>query len=60
MFAVKDILKDLSMALELYQSEGSDAPYTQLTHDLYAEVARDHAADEMSAINERFRRPKPE
>ena len=60
MFAVKDILKDLSMALELYHSEGSDAPYAQLTHDLYAEVARDHAADEMSAINEGFRRPKPE
>ena len=59
-FAVKDILKDLSLALELYDSEGSDAPYTQLTRDLYAEVARDHPGDEMSAINETFRRPQPE
>jgi 3-hydroxyisobutyrate dehydrogenase-like beta-hydroxyacid dehydrogenase len=56
-FAVKDLLKDLSLALELFRDNGSEAPYTVLSHQLYSEVAGDHAEDEMSAINERFRRP---
>ena len=55
-FAVKDTVKDLALALELYQANASDAPYTRLSHELYTEVARGYAGEEMSAINERFRR----
>jgi 3-hydroxyisobutyrate dehydrogenase-like beta-hydroxyacid dehydrogenase len=56
LFAVKDLVKDLGLALELFPANDSYVPYTELSHKLYTDVATDHAEDEMSAINERFRR----
>jgi 3-hydroxyisobutyrate dehydrogenase-like beta-hydroxyacid dehydrogenase len=54
-FAVKDIVKDLTLALRLFGENQSATPYTELSHTLYSEVAVEHANEEMSAINERFR-----
>lgn len=54
-FALKDILKDLDLSLDLYRRNDSFTPFTSLSRDLYADVVEEHGSEEMSAINDRFR-----
>lgn len=53
-FALRDMLKDVSLALELFKGAGADVPQLEAVGGLYSDVAREHGDDEMSAINERF------
>ena len=54
-FALKDILKDLDLALEVYREAGAQTPVTELGRSLFADEMPEHADDDMSAINARFR-----
>jgi 3-hydroxyisobutyrate dehydrogenase-like beta-hydroxyacid dehydrogenase len=55
-FALKDILKDLDLSTDFYGGDESLIPFTKLARDVYADVVEEHGTEEMSAINERFRR----
>jgi 3-hydroxyisobutyrate dehydrogenase len=55
MFALKDMLKDIGLALEVYSAGGASVPVMELTRALYESVAEEHGEDDMSAINARFR-----
>ena len=62
LFALRDMLKDIRLGLDLYGKVGADTPITELTEQLFAEVAVDHGDEELSAINARYRKdsgPKP-
>jgi 3-hydroxyisobutyrate dehydrogenase-like beta-hydroxyacid dehydrogenase len=56
MFSLKDMLKDVRLGLDLYRQVGADVPITELTEQVYAEVAPEHGDEELSAINERYRK----
>ncbi|HEV1998342.1 MAG TPA: NAD(P)-dependent oxidoreductase [Candidatus Dormibacteraeota bacterium] len=56
-FALKDIVKDIDLALEIYGHAGAETPITSLDRQLYADELAEHAEDDMSAINARFRKP---
>ena len=56
-FALKDILKDIDLALDIYRQAGADTPITALNRDLYAQEISWHGEHDMSAINDRFRKP---
>lgn len=54
-FALKDIVKDIDLALEIYGPAGAKTPMTELGRGLYADVVAEHGDDDMSAINAHFR-----
>jgi len=56
-FALKDIIKDIDLALDIYRQAGADTPMTALNRDLYAAEIPEHAQHDMSAINAHFRKP---
>ena len=55
MFALRDIVKDLDLALDLYREAGAETPLVQASRGLYSDEMANHADDDMSAINARFR-----
>ena len=50
MFAVRDLVKDLDLALSVYAASGVLAPLTQQTRELFAETMRESADLDISAI----------
>jgi len=62
MFAARDLLKDIDLALGVYEHAGAEVPLLELNRTLYAEILEEHGDDDMSAINARYRtranRPK--
>lgn len=55
MFTLRDMLKDIDLALEVYRAAGAEAPLIELTRSLYADELEDHGHDDLSAINARYR-----
>jgi 3-hydroxyisobutyrate dehydrogenase-like beta-hydroxyacid dehydrogenase len=49
-FALRDALKDLRLALELYKRTGADTPITSVTRELYERASRSAGDLDMSAI----------
>ncbi|SRR5712692_3579827 len=58
-FALRDAVKDLGLALELYRQNGSDTPLTSAVKDLYERAARSAADLDMSAISTLYERQGP-
>ena len=56
-FALKDLVKDVDLALDVYGDAGAEVPITRLNRQLYADQLADHGDDDLSAINARFRKP---
>ena len=64
MFAVRDLAKDLGLALDLYARAQAAAPVTSVTRDLFRETERQFADLDISAIvrryaNQHVERPVP-
>lgn len=57
MFRLADMVKDLDLALEVYQEVGIDAPLSQTTRELFERAARDHGEEDLAAIAELWRQP---
>jgi 3-hydroxyisobutyrate dehydrogenase-like beta-hydroxyacid dehydrogenase len=57
-FALRDALKDLRLALDLYESTGATTPLIKATKDLYERAARTAGELDMSAIASIYE-PKP-
>src|SRR5438876_8857580 len=57
MFRLADMVKDLDLALEVYQDVGIDAPLSQTTRELFERAARDHGEEDLAAIAELWRQP---
>jgi 3-hydroxyisobutyrate dehydrogenase-like beta-hydroxyacid dehydrogenase len=55
-FALHDALKDLRLALELYNQNGSDTPLTSAVTELYERAARSAGDLDMSAISTLYER----
>jgi 3-hydroxyisobutyrate dehydrogenase len=53
MFAVRDLVKDLDLALETYSGAGGPMPLTRQARDLFAETMRTSADLDISAIARR-------
>jgi 3-hydroxyisobutyrate dehydrogenase-like beta-hydroxyacid dehydrogenase len=51
MFAVRDLVKDLDLALRTYDEAGAPTPLTRATRELYAETMRESADLDISAIS---------
>jgi 3-hydroxyisobutyrate dehydrogenase len=65
-FYLRDMVKDLDLALAQFHEGGAGTPLLALTRELFAGQVADHGDDELSAIVEAFtpaisrkRRPKP-
>ena len=58
MFAIRDQLKDLDLALEMFHKSGSAVPLTALVRELGDEVMRDAADLDVSAFVRRYRARK--
>ena len=59
-FALRDALKDLRLALEVYQRAGATTPITKTTEELYERAARTSGDLDMSAIAALYeRKPAP-
>jgi len=56
MFALRDLLKDIDLSLEVYHHAGADVPLMELNRELYSDVLERHGDEDMSAINARFRK----
>lgn len=54
MFAVRDLVKDLGLALDGYARSGAPAPLTSLARDLFTATARESADLDISAIVSRY------
>ena len=54
MFATRDILKDLDLALDVYHRSARTAPLTSLTRELFGEAARKNPDLDISAIARRY------
>jgi 3-hydroxyisobutyrate dehydrogenase len=50
MFAVRDLVKDLDLALHVYSDEGVATPLTRQARDRYAETMRESADLDISAV----------
>jgi len=57
MFRLADMVKDLDLALEVYQDVGIDTPLSQTTRELFERAARDHGEEDLAAIAELWRQP---
>jgi 3-hydroxyisobutyrate dehydrogenase-like beta-hydroxyacid dehydrogenase len=53
MFAVRDLVKDLDLALRTYDEVGVPTPLTRASRELYAETMRTSADLDISAISSR-------
>jgi 3-hydroxyisobutyrate dehydrogenase-like beta-hydroxyacid dehydrogenase len=51
MFALRDALKDVHMAVELYRESGADTPLTRATDELYERAAKSAGNLDISAIS---------
>jgi 3-hydroxyisobutyrate dehydrogenase-like beta-hydroxyacid dehydrogenase len=51
MFAVRDLVKDLDLALRTYDEAGVPTPLTRASRELYAETIRESADLDISAIS---------
>jgi 3-hydroxyisobutyrate dehydrogenase-like beta-hydroxyacid dehydrogenase len=51
MFALRDALKDVRMAVELYRKVGASTPLTRATDDLYERAAMSAGNLDISAIS---------
>jgi len=57
MFRLADMVKDLHLALDVYQEVGIDTPLSQATRELYERAARAHGEEDLAAIAELWRQP---
>ena len=57
MFRLADMVKDLDLALGVYQEVGIDTPLSQATRELFERAARDHGEEDLAAIAELWRQP---
>ena len=57
MFRLADMVKDLDLALEVYQEVGIDTPLSRTTRELFERAARDHGEEDLAAIAELWRQP---
>ena len=57
MFALRDLLKDLDLGLELFHRDGASAPLTALARELVAEGAGTNPDSDVSAIASRYAGP---
>src|SRR3989442_7245506 len=57
MFRLADMVKDLHLALDVYQEVGIDTPLSQTTRELFERAARDHGEEDLAAIAELWRQP---
>src|SRR2546422_1812334 len=57
MFRLADMVKDLQLALDVYQEVGIDTPLSQTTRELFERAARDHGEEDLAAIAELWRQP---
>lgn len=55
-FTMRDMLKDIDLALELYRRAGAESPLVETARALFADVVEANGGDDLSAINARFRR----
>jgi 3-hydroxyisobutyrate dehydrogenase-like beta-hydroxyacid dehydrogenase len=55
MFSLRDLLKDVDLALGVLRGAGATVPIVELTRSLYADQLDGHGEDDMSAINARYR-----
>jgi len=54
LFFIKDMVKDLDLALGLAHRSAAAMPLLAVTRELYAEVARERPTDEITALIERY------
>ena len=57
LFRLADMVKDLHLALDVYQEVGIDTPLSQTTRELFERAARDHGEEDLAAIAELWRQP---
>lgn len=57
MFRLADILKDLDLALDIYQQAGVDTPLTRSARELYARAVPEHGEQDLAAISALWREP---
>jgi 3-hydroxyisobutyrate dehydrogenase-like beta-hydroxyacid dehydrogenase len=57
LFAVRDLMKDLDLALTLFHASGSSTPLVAVTRELINEVAIAAADLDISAVTGRYPRP---
>ncbi|MGP8161834.1 MAG: NAD(P)-dependent oxidoreductase [Candidatus Dormibacteria bacterium] len=57
LFAVRDLMKDLDLALALFHASGSSTPLVAVTRELINEVASAAADLDISAVTGRYPRP---
>ena len=58
LFALKDLLKDIDLSIEMYHEAGADVPLMTLNRGLYGDAVEKHADEDMSAINSRYRKSR--
>lgn len=58
LFALRDLRKDLDLALDMFHDDGAPAPLTAATREVTGEVARERAAEDVAALIHRYR-PRP-
>jgi 3-hydroxyisobutyrate dehydrogenase-like beta-hydroxyacid dehydrogenase len=56
-FALKDMLKDVELGLELFDGPEFPMPITEAVRQAFAEVVEAHGDKELTAVRERYRRP---
>jgi 3-hydroxyisobutyrate dehydrogenase len=56
LFAVRDLVKDLDLALQLFHSGGSSTPLVAVTRELVHEVEADSGHLDLTAVSERYLR----
>lgn len=54
-FRLQDMVKDLTLALDVYAEQGCDVPLTSLAAGLFERAAVGHADDDMSAVTALWR-----
>lgn len=56
-FRVADLVKDLSLAHDVYQGVGAETPLTRSVQELFNRAMSEHAESDISAINTLWRQP---
>jgi len=55
-FSLKDMLKDVELALSMFDGSGFPMPIVEAVRDAYREVLPEHGERELTAVAERYRR----
>jgi len=55
-FALKDMLKDVDLGLDLFDGPDFPMPITEAVRQAFAEVVDEHGDEELTAVRERYRR----